>query len=104
MDAFNNKRPGGKMKLKPAVLIITCASLPTVGEAQTLLQRNLPVRIAIAIAEKALTDCTDRVSVAVVDRTGRMKVFLQGDNASPHNLELARRKAYTAQTFGRTSR
>lgn len=92
------------MRLTPAVLMIMCASFSTNGEAQTLLQRNLPVRIAIAIAEKALTDCTDRASVAVVDRTGRMKVFLQGDNASPHNIELARRKAYTAQTFGRTSR
>ena len=32
-----------------------------------------------------------------------MRVFLQGDNASPHNLELARRKAYTALTFRRPS-
>ena len=30
-------------------------------------------------------------------------VFLQSDQANPHNLELARRKAYTARTFGRTS-
>src|SRR5262249_60846987 len=29
--------------------------------------------------------------------------FLQADKANPHNLELARRKAYTARTFGRTS-
>jgi uncharacterized protein GlcG (DUF336 family) len=26
---------------------------------------------------------------------------VQGDGAAPHNLELARRKAYTARTFGR---
>jgi uncharacterized protein GlcG (DUF336 family) len=39
----------------------------------------------------------------VVDRAGRLKVFLQGDGAAPHNIELARRKAYTAETFGRTS-
>ena len=38
-------------------------------------------------------------SVAVVDRAGRIKVLLQGDGGSPHNLELARRKAYTARTF-----
>ena len=25
--------------------------------------------------------------------------MLEGDNASPHNAELARRKAYTARTF-----
>ena len=43
------------------------------------------------------------MSVAVVDRAGRLRVFLQGDRASPHNIELARRKAYTARTFGRPS-
>ena len=35
----------------------------------------------------------------LLDRAGRLRVFLQGDDASPHNLELARRKAYTARTF-----
>ena len=32
-----------------------------------------------------------------------MRVFLQGDNANPHNIELARRKAYTARTFRQAS-
>ena len=43
------------------------------------------------------------VSVAIVDRAGRLRVFLQGDNAAPHNIELARRKAYTARTFSRST-
>ena len=73
------------------------------AEAQTLLQRNLSIRLALTIAETALAECGDRASIAVVDRAGRLKVFLQGDNATPHNIELARRKAYTALTFGRTS-
>jgi uncharacterized protein GlcG (DUF336 family) len=38
-----------------------------------------------------------------VDRAGRLRVFLQGDKAAPHNIELAQRKAYTARTFGRPS-
>jgi uncharacterized protein GlcG (DUF336 family) len=71
--------------------------------AQTLLQRNVSIRLALTIAETALAECGDHASVAIVDRTGRLKVFLQGDNAAPHNIELARRKAYTSQTFGRTS-
>jgi uncharacterized protein GlcG (DUF336 family) len=41
--------------------------------------------------------------VAVLDHAGRVRVLLQSDSANPHNLELARRKAYTARTFGRTS-
>jgi uncharacterized protein GlcG (DUF336 family) len=71
--------------------------------AQVLLQKNLSIHMALTIAQTALEACTTRVSVAVVDRAGRIKVFLQGDDASPHNIELARRKAYTALTFRRTS-
>jgi uncharacterized protein GlcG (DUF336 family) len=71
--------------------------------AQVLTEKNISIKMAMAIAETALNDCTPRVSVAVLDRAGRMRVFLQGDNASPHNLELARRKAYTALTFRRPS-
>src|SRR5438046_10131319 len=73
------------------------------AEAQVLAEKNISIRMALLIAETALTQCTPRVSVAVLDRAGRLRVFLQGDGASPHNLELARRKAYTALTFRRTS-
>ena len=62
--------------------------------------------MGLAIAVAALDQCEadgNSVSVAVVDRAGRLRVFLQADKANPHNLELARRKAYTARTFGRTS-
>ena len=70
------------------------------------MQRDVSVRMGLAIAEAALTECErtgNSVSVAVVDRAGRLRVFLQADNAAPHNIELARRKAYTARTFGRTT-
>src|SRR5438477_4304035 len=71
--------------------------------AQVLSEKNISIKMALVIAETALNECTPRVSVAFVDRAGRLRVFLQGDGASPHNLELARRKAYTALTFQRTS-
>jgi uncharacterized protein GlcG (DUF336 family) len=73
------------------------------GRAQVLTEHDVSVRMALTIAETALTECGAKTSVAVVDRAGRLRVFLQGDGASPHNLELSRRKAYTALTFGRTS-
>lgn len=76
---------------------------PPSGSTQVLTERNVSVHMALTIAETALAQCTDRASVAVVDRAGRLRVFLQGDGASPHNLELARRKAYTALTFRTTS-
>ena len=96
------------MPSKSSVLagfIMVCASAAP-GQSQVLMQRDVSVRMGLVIAETALAECEkagNSVSVAVVDRAGRLRVFLQGDNANPHNIELARRKAYTARTFGRTT-
>src|SRR5215471_20514006 len=57
------------------------------------------------IAETAIESCKASgysVSAVVVDRAGEVIVALRGDNASPHTMENARRKAYTARSF-RTS-
>ena len=48
-------------------------------------------------------ECGAGLSVAVVDRAGALKILLRGDGAPPHGAELARRKAYTARTFRRSS-
>jgi uncharacterized protein GlcG (DUF336 family) len=88
-------------RLAAAVAAVAILSIP--AGAQVLTEKNISVKMAMVIADTALTECTPRVSVAVLDRAGRLRVFLQGDNASPHNLELARRKAYTALTFRRPS-
>src|SRR5215831_3652418 len=90
-------------RLAAAAALGVLMVVPTTASAQVLMQRDVSLRMALAIAEAALAECGDRTSVAVVDRAGRLRVFLQGDNANPHNIELARRKAYTARTFGRTS-
>ena len=37
------------------------------------------------------------VSAVVVDRAGEVIVALRADNAGPHTMENARRKAYTAR-------
>jgi uncharacterized protein GlcG (DUF336 family) len=89
----------------PTAAIAVLASAPA-ANAQVLMQRDVSLRMGLAIAEEAVAECEragNSVTVAVVDRVGRLRVFLQGDRANPHNLELARRKAYTARTFGRTS-
>ena len=88
--------------MAPATLA-TLLMVPSCGSAQVLMQRDVSLRMALTIAEAALAECGVNTSVAVVDRAGRLRVFLQGDKAAPHNLELARRKAYTARTFQRTS-
>ena len=86
-----------------AAAVAAIIAVPGYVGAQVLTEKNISIKMAMTIAETALNDCTPRVSVAILDRAGRMRVFLQGDNASPHNLELARRKAYTALTFRRPS-
>jgi len=77
--------------------------IPSSAGTQVLTERDVSLRMALAIAETALAQCGVNTSVAVVDRAGRLRVFLQGDNANPHNIELARRKAYTARTFRQPS-
>src|ERR1700731_2115443 len=90
-------------RLAAAAAVAAIIAVPGSAGAQVLTEKNVSVRMALTIAQTALAECGDHVSVAVVDRTGRLRVFLQGDGAAPHNIELARRKAYTAETFGRTS-
>jgi uncharacterized protein GlcG (DUF336 family) len=90
-------------RLAAGAAVVAVIVAPVVSGAQVLMERNVSAKMALTIAETALAECGSRVSVAVVDRAGRLRVFVQGDGAAPHNLELARRKAYTARTFGRTT-
>ena len=86
--------------------VVIAAVSSSASHAQVLMQRDVSLHMALTIAETAIAECAksgNDVSVAVVDRAGRLRVFLQGDKAAPHNIELAQRKAYTARTFGRTS-
>ena len=94
------------IRLTAAVGLIAGCALASPAGAQVITHRDVGVRMGLTIAVGALDQCEkdgNNVSVAVVDRAGRLRVFLQSDNANPHNIELARRKAYTARTFGRTS-
>jgi uncharacterized protein GlcG (DUF336 family) len=85
------------------VALISAVAVP--AEAQLLSRRDLSYPIAKAIAETAIESCGARgyaVSAVVVDRAGEVLVALRADNAAPHTMENARRKAYTARSF-RTS-
>lgn len=88
------------------VAVVAAGGFSSPAGAQVITHRDVGVRMGLIIATAALDQCEadgNSVSVAVVDRAGRLRVFLQSDKANPHNIELARRKAYTARTFGRTS-
>jgi uncharacterized protein GlcG (DUF336 family) len=88
------------------------AGIFIVGAAQAqqteglLTQHSVSLNMALAMAQEAMAKCKRdgfNVSVVVVDRAGESVVLLRNDHASLHNAELARRKAYTARTFKRTS-
>src|SRR5262249_47722354 len=88
-----------------AAAVALCAA-PAVSHAQVITHRDVGGRMGLAIAVAALDQCEqdgNGVWGAGVDRAGRLRVSLQPDRANPHNIELARRKAYTARTFGRSS-
>jgi uncharacterized protein GlcG (DUF336 family) len=88
------------MSIRVAVLTAAVlAGVPHISHAQLITHRDLSLKMALTIAQSALEVCGDRTSIVVVDRAGRVRVLLEGDEASPHNAELARRKAYTARTF-----
>src|SRR3954466_8703935 len=76
------------------------------ASAQLIQRKDLSYAMAKTIAETALEDCKGRgyaVSVVVVDRGGDTMVALRNDDAGPHTMENARRKAYTARTFKMTT-
>jgi uncharacterized protein GlcG (DUF336 family) len=77
-----------------------CAATP--GQAELLVHHDVSAAVALSIAQGTLESCTSKgyaVSVVVVDRDGETIVAIRGDNASPHTMENARRKAYTAMSF-----
>jgi uncharacterized protein GlcG (DUF336 family) len=72
------------------------------AHAAIIMHRDLSLSTAVAIAQGAVAACADKgyaVSAVVVDRDGETIVEMRADDAAPHTMENARRKAYTAMTF-----
>ncbi len=86
------------------VLILSSCSA---ADAQVPTEKNVSIEMAMTAYKGAVEECkksnSNDISVAIVDRAGQVALLARGDNAAPHNLELARRKAYTARTFQTTS-
>ena len=74
------------------------------AQAQNLTLQTISAGQALKIVNAAIAKCSQpgpkiTISVAVVDQAGNPRLLLNADTASPHNFDLARRKAYTARTF-----
>lgn len=71
----------------------------TAASRNVLQQQNIPLGLALEIAQEAVQACAREeysVSAAVVDREGVLRALLRADDAAIHTPEAARRKAYTA--------
>ena len=83
-------------------------SIAGTASAQQLVQRrDVSYAMALAIATGAVDACRalgfTSTAVVVVCRGGDAIIAASDDDARPHALEAARRKAYTARTFAVTT-
>ena len=91
--------------------VISLALVPVLGFAQVVAaaeelprEAALPLTLANKAAAAAQEKCKQdgyRVSVAVVDRAGVLKVLMRGDGAGPHTTNSSSKKAYTAASLRR---
>jgi uncharacterized protein GlcG (DUF336 family) len=94
------------VSMKYIAAVTLAGALTSPASAQLLVHKDLSYEIAKTIAEGAIAECHRRgfnTSVVVVDRAGETLIAMRYDDASPHTLENARRKAYTARSFQQTT-
>jgi uncharacterized protein GlcG (DUF336 family) len=85
----------------PAGASPAVASSP--GVVQTPVLTSAAVLTMADAAMKEAAKRGQRVTVVVVDRSGATRLVLKGEGAGPQTEESARRKAFTAVSFGRTT-
>jgi len=93
---------GGAFFVLGSAAIMLGGLLAEQAQADLLVHHDLPYAVALTIAHTTLESCAAKgyaVSAVVVDRDGDTIVAIRGDNAAPHTMENARRKAYTAMSF-----
>ncbi|MFI6501980.1 heme-binding protein [Nonomuraea typhae] len=84
--------------------ITTTATAQAAAQDAPVVQTNVlsadaALKIADAVQKEAVKQ-KQRVTVAIVDRSGATRLILKGDGAGPQTEESARRKAFTAVSFG----
>lgn len=88
--------------MRIALASAVALTLNAASASAQIAEKTLASALAAEAAQAALAHCVQqghKVSVTVVDRSGRIKAQLRGDDARPHTLESSRRKAYTALTM-----
>ena len=89
--------------LVPAVALAQQGAKPAAG---LISEKVLPLDMAVDIARGAIDKCRAdgyRTTVAILDAAGNLKLSARDDGTSPHTVEVARKKAYTALIYRRAS-
>jgi len=89
--------------LSPALALAQQGAKPATG---LLTEKALSLDMAMDIARGALDKCRAdgyRTTVAIIDAGGNLKISVRDDGTSPHTVEVARKKAYTALIYRRPS-
>ncbi|ROO85415.1 uncharacterized protein GlcG (DUF336 family) [Actinocorallia herbida] len=95
----------GGLVLTAGTAAFTAASASAAPDRDTVvtgstLTAEAALRAADAV-QKAAGKENQRVTVAIVERSGAVKIILRGDGAGPQTEESAKRKAFTSVSFGR---
>lgn len=73
------------------------------GTVQTnVLSTDALLKVADA-AQKEAAKQNQKVTIAIVDRSGATRLIVKGDGAGPQTEESAKRKAFTAVSFGKAT-
>ncbi len=89
-----------------SVAAIATASISCASAQTALVEKNVSMKMVQMIIDGTIEQCTKdgyKVSVVVVDNAGIVRGSLRGDGTSPHTMEFARKKAYTARVRNQTS-
>jgi uncharacterized protein GlcG (DUF336 family) len=89
-------------RLLTSLSLLAVVGIATAEEAPFVTTRALTPGLATDGVMAAMDDCAARgyqVAVALVGRDGNLLAFARHPLAGPHTIEVARRKAWTANTF-----
>jgi uncharacterized protein GlcG (DUF336 family) len=92
--------------LAVAAILLAGAFSMTALSQELMTQKVISLELAQTMAQAAVVQCRAdgyRVSAAILDNGGLLKAFIRDDGAGVGTIDLARRKAYTALIFRRTS-
>jgi uncharacterized protein GlcG (DUF336 family) len=87
-----------QMLKAPAVAAFLMAAVSAAHAQSAVVNAEQAMAAVHAVQNYAKKDGSNP-SIAILDRDGRVVLLLRGDHASPHNIGLAERKAYTSMTF-----